>query len=68
MSLPRPIRPYYFQADLIWWDGPFKRWRNLFPYVETIGVIKSLSMHLQGLRRPYEQLNQCILPPESEET
>ncbi len=27
MSLPRPIRPYHFQADLIWWDGPFKeRW------------------------------------------
>ncbi len=24
MSLPRPIRPYHFQADLIWWDGPFK--------------------------------------------
>jgi hypothetical protein len=23
MSLPRPIRPYDFQADLIWWDGPF---------------------------------------------
>ncbi len=25
MSLPRPIHPYYFHADLIWWDGPFKR-------------------------------------------
>jgi hypothetical protein len=24
MSLPRPIRPYHFQADLIWWDSPFK--------------------------------------------
>jgi hypothetical protein len=23
MSLTRPIRPYHFQADLIWWDGPF---------------------------------------------
>ncbi len=28
MSLPRPIRPYYFQADLIWWDGPFEEWAN----------------------------------------
>ncbi len=26
MSLPRSIRPYHFQADLIWWDGPFKLW------------------------------------------
>ncbi len=25
MSPPRPIRPNYFQADLIWWDGSFKR-------------------------------------------
>jgi hypothetical protein len=24
MSLPRAIHPYYFHADLIWWDGPFK--------------------------------------------
>jgi hypothetical protein len=24
MSLPRPIRPYHFHADLIWRDGPFK--------------------------------------------
>jgi hypothetical protein len=24
MSLPRPIHPYHFQADLIWWDGLFK--------------------------------------------
>jgi hypothetical protein len=24
MSLPRPIHPYYFHADLIWWDSPFK--------------------------------------------
>jgi hypothetical protein len=24
MSLPRPIHPYHFQADLIWSDGPFK--------------------------------------------
>ncbi len=24
MSLPRPIRPYHSQANLIWWDGPFK--------------------------------------------
>jgi hypothetical protein len=23
MFLPRPIHPYYFHADLIWWDGPF---------------------------------------------
>ncbi len=23
MSLRRPIRPYHFQADLIWWDSPF---------------------------------------------
>ncbi len=23
MSLLRPIRPYHFQADLIWWDGRF---------------------------------------------
>jgi hypothetical protein len=29
MSLPRPIRPYHFQADLIWWDGPFKYINNL---------------------------------------
>jgi hypothetical protein len=26
MSLPRPICPYHFHADLIWWDGPFKVW------------------------------------------
>ncbi len=24
MSLPWPIHPYHFHADLIWWDGPFK--------------------------------------------
>jgi hypothetical protein len=24
MSLPRPIHPCHFQADLIWWDSPFK--------------------------------------------
>ncbi len=24
MFLPRPTHPYYFHADLIWWDGPFK--------------------------------------------
>jgi hypothetical protein len=24
MFLSRPIHPYYFHADLIWWDGPFK--------------------------------------------
>jgi hypothetical protein len=24
MSPPKPIWPYHFQADLIWWDGPFK--------------------------------------------
>ncbi len=24
MSLPRPNEPYYFQANLIWWDSPFK--------------------------------------------
>ncbi len=23
MFLPRPIHPYYFHADIIWWDGPF---------------------------------------------
>ncbi len=23
MSLPRPICPNHFHADLIWWDGPF---------------------------------------------
>ncbi len=23
MSLPRPVHPYYFQADRIWWDSPF---------------------------------------------
>jgi hypothetical protein len=23
MSLPRPIRPYHFQTDLIWCDGRF---------------------------------------------
>ncbi len=29
MSLTRPIRPYHFQTDLIWWDGPFKHFRDL---------------------------------------
>ncbi len=29
MFLPRPIHPYYFHADLIWWDGPFKRRKKL---------------------------------------
>jgi hypothetical protein len=24
MSLPRPIESYHFQANLIWWDSPFK--------------------------------------------
>jgi hypothetical protein len=24
MSLPRPLCPYHFHEDLIWWDGPFK--------------------------------------------
>jgi hypothetical protein len=24
MSLPRPNEPYHFQANLIWWDSPFK--------------------------------------------
>ncbi len=24
MFPPRPIWPYYFQADLILWDGPFR--------------------------------------------
>ncbi len=24
MSLPRSIKPYHFQANLIWWDSPFK--------------------------------------------
>ncbi len=24
MSLPTPICPYYFHADLVWQDGPFK--------------------------------------------
>ncbi len=24
MSLPRPIRPYQFQTDIIWWGGHFK--------------------------------------------
>jgi hypothetical protein len=24
MSLPRPTEPYHFQANLIWWDSPFK--------------------------------------------
>jgi hypothetical protein len=24
MSQPNPIEPYYFQANLIWRDGPFK--------------------------------------------
>ncbi len=24
MFLPRTIQPYYFHANLIWWDGPFK--------------------------------------------
>jgi hypothetical protein len=37
MSLPRPIRPYHFQADLIWWDGPFNipnsRWMWQGPHM-----------------------------------
>jgi hypothetical protein len=24
MSLPRPNEPHHFQANLIWWDSPFK--------------------------------------------
>jgi hypothetical protein len=24
MSLSRPDEPYHFQANLIWWDSPFK--------------------------------------------
>ncbi len=24
MSLPRPNESYHFQANLIWWDSPFK--------------------------------------------
>jgi hypothetical protein len=24
MSSPRPTEPYHFQANLIWWDSPFK--------------------------------------------
>ncbi len=24
MSLPSPIESYHFQANLIWWDSPFK--------------------------------------------
>ncbi len=24
MSLPRPNEPYKFQANIIWWDSPFK--------------------------------------------
>jgi hypothetical protein len=30
MFLPRPIRPYHFQADLIWWDVPFKMKREIW--------------------------------------
>ncbi len=26
MSLPRPNESYHFQANLIWWDSPFKCW------------------------------------------
>ncbi len=37
MSLPRPIRPYHFQADLIWWDGPF----NLQPHLQIFQEILS---------------------------
>ncbi len=28
MFPPKPIHPYYFHADLIWWDGPFNLYSN----------------------------------------
>jgi hypothetical protein len=37
MFLPWPIHPYYFHADLIWWDGPFK-WRIFSVAGEVISV------------------------------
>jgi hypothetical protein len=40
MSLPRPIHPYYFHADLIWWDSPFKI--QLVYYVVQKGQVVSL--------------------------
>jgi hypothetical protein len=30
MSLPTPIRPYDFHADLIWWVSPFKSIAHTF--------------------------------------
>ncbi len=35
MFLPRPIHPYYFHADLIWWDGPFKPLKSDFRDLKT---------------------------------
>ncbi len=35
MSLPRPIHPYYFHADLIWWDNPFKVIQSEFKFLKS---------------------------------
>jgi hypothetical protein len=44
MSLPRPNESYHFQANLIWWDSPFKgiaylHWSDLFPLPLGIKVV-----------------------------
>jgi hypothetical protein len=42
MSLPRPICPYHFHADLIWWDGPFKSNKPIGLELENISLSEKL--------------------------
>ncbi len=49
MSLPRPIRPDHFQADLIWWDGPFKAYVEQEIQMWRISTFRSSWVHfLEG--------------------
>jgi hypothetical protein len=58
MSLPRPIRPYHFQADLIWWDGPFN---------EIMGETKTTILHalvfqIDNLCFDFDILKETVTP------
>ncbi len=64
MFLPRPIHPYCFHADLIWWDGSFKRKSlGLFSVrIHTPLTFKAVSYHLALNCKFFSSVGKKIAP------